>query len=127
MVEYCSYLDSAADCAAIGRDPHNQAIYSIRRPKNLFDMESAAVSRIKSTFNDVLDICGISAGEKCDPEKCIMDRILALTDSDVDGDDIAISVICLLAKHCKSEELTKPRFGIPHSNNQVQEEFQNFE
>lgn len=115
--------DSASDNAALGRDPYNQAIYSIRRPKNLFDAESSAVNRIKSTFNDVLDICGITAGDKCDPEKCVMDRILALTDSDVDGDDIAISVICLLAKHCRPlidagmvGRILPPAYRIPKGN-----------
>ena len=116
-------MDSASDNAALGRDPYNQAIYSIRRPKNLFDAESSAVNRIKSTFNDVLDICGITAGDKCDPEKCVMDRILALTDSDVDGDDIAISVICLLAKHCRPlidagmvGRILPPAYRIPKGN-----------
>ena len=101
MVEKLMLLDSASDNAAQARDPYNQAIYGIKRPKNVFDMDSEHVNRIKSTFNDVLDICGIEAGKKCDPSKSTMNRILALTDGDIDGDDIAISVVCLLAKHCR--------------------------
>ena len=116
-------MDSAADNAALGRDAHNQAIYGIKRPKNIFDNDSDSVAKIKSTFNDVLDICGIEPGKKCDPEKSTMTRILALTDSDVDGDDIAISVICLLAKHCRPlidagmvGRILPPAYRIPKGN-----------
>ena len=116
-------LDSAADNAATARDPHNQAIYPIRRPANVFDMETNAVEKLKTTFNDVLDICGISAGEKCDPSKSTMNKILMLTDGDVDGDDIAISMVCLLAKHCKPMidagmvgRILPPAYAIPGKN-----------
>ena len=37
MVEIMRNLDSAADNAATARDPHNQAIYPIRRPANIYD------------------------------------------------------------------------------------------
>ena len=113
-------MDSAADNAASARDPYNQAIYSISRPANIFDMSSDAVARIKSTFNDVLDICGIEPGKKCDPSKSTMTRILMMTDGDVDGDDIAISTICLLAKHCRPlidagmvGRILPPAYSIP--------------
>ena len=116
--------DSAADNAATARDPHNQAIYPIRRPANVFDLETSAVGKLKTTFNDVLDICGISAGDKCDPEKSTMNKILMLTDGDVDGDDIAISMVCLLAKHCKPlldagmvGRILPPAYAIPTGKN----------
>ena len=115
--------DSAADNAATARDKNNQAIYGIKRPKNIFDLDSEHVNRIKSTFNDVLDICGIEPGKKCDPEKSVMRRILMLTDGDVDGDDIAISTVCLLAKHCKPlvdagmvGRILPPAYSIPIGN-----------
>lgn len=115
--------DSAADNAATARDPYNQAIYGIRRPKNIFDTPSDQVARIKSTFNDVLDICGLEPGKKCDPEKSTMSRILMLTDGDIDGDDIAISTVCLLAKHCKPlidagmvGRILPPAYSIPVGN-----------
>ena len=117
-------MDSAADNAATARDPHNQAIYPIRRPANVFDLETSAVGKLKTTFNDVLDICGISAGDKCDPEKSTMNKILMLTDGDVDGDDIAISMVCLLAKHCKPlldagmvGRILPPAYAIPTGKN----------
>ena len=69
-----SSLDSAADNAATARDPHNQAIYPIRRPANVFDLETSAVGKLKTTFNDVFDICGLSAGDKCDPEKSTINK-----------------------------------------------------
>ena len=115
--------DSACDNAASARDPYNQAIYGIRRPKNIFDTPTEQVARIKSTFNDVLDICGIEPGKKCDPEKSTMNHILMLTDGDIDGDDIAISTICLLAKHCKPlidagmvGRILPPAYAIPMGN-----------
>lgn len=116
-------MDSACDNAASARDPYNQAIYGIRRPKNIFDTPTEQVARIKSTFNDVLDICGIEPGKKCDPEKSTMNHILMLTDGDIDGDDIAISTICLLAKHCKPlidagmvGRILPPAYAIPTGN-----------
>lgn len=112
--------DSAADNAAQARDPYNQAIYPIRRPANIFDQDTSSVEKLKTTFNDVLDICGLSVGDKCDPEKSTMNRILMLTDGDVDGDDIAISTVCLLAKHCKPlldagmvGRILPPAYAIP--------------
>lgn len=93
--------DSAAGNAVGVRDPYNQAVFSIQKPKNLYDLKSDFTNSLKTTFNSILDICKIQAGSKCDPSKSTMRRILCLTDGDVDGDSIAISAICLLAKHCK--------------------------
>lgn len=115
--------DSAADNAAGARDPHNQAIYPIKRPANIFDTPTDSVNKIKSTFNDILDICGIEPGKKCDPSKSTMHRILMMTDGDVDGDDIAISTVCLLAKHCRPlvdagmvGRILPPAYSIPVGN-----------
>lgn len=116
-------LDSAADNAATARDPNNQAIYPIKRPANIYDMETERVNKIKTTFNDVLDICGIEAGKKCEPEKSTVNRILMLTDGDVDGDDISNSMVCLLAKHCRPlidagmvGRILPPAYSIPAGN-----------
>lgn len=116
-------MDSAADNAAGARDPHNQAIYPIKRPANIFDHPTETVNKIKSTFNDILDICGIEPGKKCDPSKSTMHRILMMTDGDVDGDDIAISTVCLLAKHCRPlidagmvGRILPPAYSIPTGN-----------
>lgn len=94
--------DSGAGLASSARDPNNQAIYAVRKPKNIFDVDSDHVMhRAKSVFNDIMDICGIEPGKKCDPSKSVMRYIVMLTDGDIDGDQIAITVICLLAKHCR--------------------------
>ena len=113
-------LDSAADNAATARDANNQAIYGIARPANLLDMDSEQVEKIKGTFNNVLDICGIQPGKKCDPEKSTMRYILIMTDGDVDGDSICNSVVCLMAKHCKPMidagmvgRILPPAYSIP--------------
>lgn len=94
--------DSAAGLAASARDPYNQAIYSVKKPKNIFDNDSDGIAhRTKTVFNDIMDICGVEPGKKCDPSKSVMRYILMMTDGDVDGDQIAISVICLIAKHAR--------------------------
>ncbi len=116
-------MDSAVDNAETARDPYNQGIYGIKRPKNVFDIESYKLDKIKCTFNDVLDICHVKPGDKCNPEDSTMKRILMLTDGDVDGNEIAISVICLMAKHCKPlvdagmiGRILPPAYSIPQPN-----------
>lgn len=93
-------MKSAAGLVANARDPHNQAVYPIKKTKNTFDQDSETITRAVTTFNDVMDICNITPGKKCDPEKCTM-KILGLTDGDVDGDGIWIEFMCLMFKHCK--------------------------
>lgn len=93
---------SAASAAAEARDPHNQAIYQVKKPKNIFDEDSDSIMRQSVTvFNDIMDACNLEPGKKCDPSKSTMQRILLLTDGDVDGDAIAITTMGLLAIHCK--------------------------
>lgn len=113
-------MDSASNCAATARDPHNQAIFSVQKPTNLYDTDSDDISAAKSVFNTIMDICGIEPGPKCDPSKSRMRMILALTDGDTDGDSIALTVICLLAKHCKPlvdagmvGRILPPAYAIP--------------
>lgn len=112
--------DSASNCASSARDPYNQAIFSVRKPANIFDEDPEHVRSTVSVFNDVVDILGIEPGKKCDPEKSTMRRVLMLTDGDIDGDSIAISVICLMAKHCKPMvdagmvgRILPPAYSIP--------------
>lgn len=93
--------DSASNNAATARDPHNQAIYPVKKPKNIYDNTVEYINRVKTVFNDIMDICGLTVGKACDPSKSVMRYILMLTDGDVDGDNIAISVVCLLGKHCR--------------------------
>lgn len=94
--------DSASGLAASARDPHNQAIYSVKKPKNIFDSSSESIAHgAKTVFNEIMDICGVEPGKKCDPSKSAMRYIFMLTDGDVDGDQIAISTVCLIAKHAR--------------------------
>lgn len=118
--------DSAANNAFDARDPNNQAIYSVKKPKNIFDDTTDHVNATKTVFNDILDICGIEPGKKCDPSKSTMRRILMLTDGDVDGDAIAISVVCLLAKHCRPlidagmvGRILPPAYSFPEGKKRV--------
>lgn len=92
---------SAADVVTTARDPYNQGVYPIKRPKNIFDKDSDISTQIVGVFNDIMNICDIQPGKKCDPDKSAVSKILCLTDGDIDGDRIAISTISLLAKHCR--------------------------
>lgn len=112
--------DSASNCAATARDPNNQAIYSIKKPANIFDEDTESVTRTVTVFNDLLDICGVQPGKKCVPEESVMKHVLLLSDGDVDGDGIAISAIALFAKHCKPMvdagmigRILPPAYAIP--------------
>lgn len=85
----------------MSRDSHNQAVFSVRKPKNVFDEDADTVAKQKSIFNELIDIMGIELGEKCDPSKCQFTRILGLQDGDVDGDGIFIGVASLFARYCR--------------------------
>lgn len=114
--------DSAAGLASSARDPYNQAIYPVKKPKNIYDANPETIAHgARTVFNDIMDICGIEPGKKCDPSKSSMQRILMLTDGDVDGDGIAISTVCLLAKHCRPlidagmvGRILPPAYSFPH-------------
>lgn len=94
--------DSAAGIAISTRNPENQAVFGIKKPKNVFDVDSETLAqRSTSVFNDICDKANIVPGKKCDPSKCVFDHIFMLTDADVDGDAIAVAVIGLLWKHCR--------------------------
>lgn len=94
--------DSAAGVAISTRDPDNQAVFGIKKPKNVFDVDSETLTqRATSVFNDICDKANITPGKRCDPSKCVFVRILMLTDADVDGDAIAVAVIGLFWKHCR--------------------------
>lgn len=94
--------DSAANLATSARDPYNQAIYMIQKPKNVYDLTPEELSRVTaSAFNRVCDIAGIIPGPKCNPETATVEKILGLPDADVDGDGIFNTIAGLFAKHCK--------------------------
>lgn len=94
--------DSAAGGASTARDRYNQAIYMVKKPKNVYDVDIDNTARkALGVFNEVCDICNIEPGSKCDPSKSTMQLILTLTDGDVDGDQISVSFISLMAKHCR--------------------------
>ncbi len=84
------------------RDIYNQAVLPVKRPANIFDDSSDSIDRSAlNVFNQLLDYIGVQPGKKCRVEDCTVDRILTLTDGDVDGDIISDTVVSLLAKHCK--------------------------
>lgn len=94
-------LDSAIDCALTTRDMYNQGIFPIKKPKNIFDKDSDTESQIVGTFNEIMNICNLQPGKQCNPATSEVTHIFAMTDGDIDGDLIAISVLAMLAKHCR--------------------------
>lgn len=94
--------DAVLGLANMARDPYNQAIYTCRKPKNIFDDDSETImTAAVNNFNELMSICNIEPGKKCDPSKCAYHRILLCSDADVDGEEIAITMFGLIAKHCK--------------------------
>lgn len=95
--------DSVLGLATSARDPYNQAIYACKKPKNIFDADSDMIMQAQtvSNFNEIMNICNVEPGKKCDPNKCAYDFILLCTDADVDGIEIALNLMGLFAKHCR--------------------------
>ncbi|MCM1531853.1 MAG: ATP-binding protein [Ruminococcus flavefaciens] len=94
--------DSVLGLATSARDPYNQAIYTCRKPKNIFDDDSETImTAAVNNFNEIMNVSGIEPGKRCDPSKCVFHHILICTDADIDGDGIAITVAGLFAKHCR--------------------------
>lgn len=94
--------DSVLGLATVARDPYNQAVYTCKKPKNVFDSDSETLMQSAVTnFNEILTICNVEPGKKCDPSKCVFQRILICTDADIDGVGIAITIMGLMAKHCR--------------------------
>ena len=92
--------DSAASNVIGVRDPYNQGVFSVKKPANVFDMSLDTVNGMATAFNQIMDIFGLTPGPKCDVSKALVKRLCIMSDQDVDGISIGITIVSLIAKHC---------------------------
>ena len=89
--------DSAAGSASNGRDPYTQAILAFRgNPANAFTVKTEDLLNPKTGNAEWLQYCNILQtgwGKDFDINKCYFDKIIIMTDADIDGLGIA-SGIC---------------------------------
>lgn len=88
--------DSAMGSARTGRFNDFQALFALTGvPTNTFDLSLAEILNASksSTFKDLVSILGCNIGERFDITKCEYDKIIILTDADVDGKRIT-SLLC---------------------------------
>lgn len=85
--------DSAMGSARNGRFNDYQALYALTGvPNNTFDAKLSEVLA-SQTFKQLVAILGCNIGERFDINKCEYDKIIILTDADVDGRRIT-SLLC---------------------------------
>lgn len=81
------------------RDPNNDALMSITgRPKNIIDNNASSPENAKSIFMKICEISGIQIGKNFNIEDFRFDYIDIMTDADIDGEGMSISLLGLFAK-----------------------------
>lgn len=89
--------DSAMGSARNGRFNDYQALYALTGvPSNTFDSKLSEImspNAASGTFRNLVAILGCNIGERFDIKKCEYDKIIILTDADVDGKRIT-SLLC---------------------------------
>lgn len=85
--------DSAMGSARTGRFNDYQALYALTGvPNNTFDSKLSEVLA-SQTFKQLVAVLGCNIGERFDINKCEYDKIIFLTDADIDGRRIT-SLLC---------------------------------
>lgn len=123
--------DGAAGSAKLGRfDPNAQALFALRGvPLNSFGLQLAKVLS-NEEFKNLTQILGCNIGQKFDIDKLFFERIILMTDSDVDGYRIA-SLLCVffivhlpeLVKAGKIYKAVAPLYKIKGQGRNAKDEF----
>lgn len=97
-VHFCEG-DSALSTLKAARYALFQAGFPLRgKPVNVW-ASTLTKARKNQEFRDIEAILGCGAGDACDPEACNFDRIIFTADADVDGYNIAASLIAMFSTH----------------------------
>lgn len=91
---------SAASNVVGVRDPYNQGVYYVKKPANVFDVSTESLNGMATAFNQIMDIFGLRPGPNCDVSKSLVSRLSIMSDQDVDGISIGVTIVSLIAKHC---------------------------
>lgn len=93
--------DSAAGSAKQGRDPNTQAIMALRG--KVLNSEKTDLDKLlkNKEINDIISAIGAGFGDTFDINKIRYDKLIIMTDADIDGSHISILILTFLYKYMR--------------------------